>query len=403
MTKRICWKKGMRLTDEILYASDRCLSESLSQVLALASAKRFGLLPSNRYFNISLSFNKNIVEIEAIDCLAVTKDGSIIDIKFDTTYTNNIDSRIYIPETEEHSYILIIQTNGEWQETFNGFREPVYSFNIIPENSSLEPNMFPVARIINEFGWRIDELDFVPPCLFLSSHKEYIDKAIQFKNILNTTNYHLLESINSECKTVISIFWTIVEQLRITIDKDIDLMTPMALLGYIQKYVSSFYCGCSLDESLELAEPEVLYNYINSPYDYKDVYLKIKEGLELCLNINEKVSKFKDYQVKRTNIDAPFIANDQLTRNCTSNNISIPFVNPTPGATAFFSLDGTEPSKPIRGNNLAFKSDFIDKGREDDKLITIKIKAVLNGESSTINTYTVRLIKDVAAWGGITI
>ena len=46
MTKRICWKKGMRLTDEILRASDNSTMELVRNGVALAAAGRFGLCPS---------------------------------------------------------------------------------------------------------------------------------------------------------------------------------------------------------------------------------------------------------------------------------------------------------------------------------------------------------------------
>ena len=97
MTKRICWEKGMRLTDEILKSSDKCHLESLNQAFVLASNGRFGLLPSNRAFSISLSVNKNVVDVEALNCLAITRSGKIIDINYDTAFTDYFDTRLTIP------------------------------------------------------------------------------------------------------------------------------------------------------------------------------------------------------------------------------------------------------------------------------------------------------------------
>ena len=55
MPKRICWKKGMRLTDEVLRASDNCTAEFISQTLSLAACGRFGLI--HRFdFNDAESF-----------------------------------------------------------------------------------------------------------------------------------------------------------------------------------------------------------------------------------------------------------------------------------------------------------------------------------------------------------
>ncbi len=401
MTKRICWKKGMRLTDEILKSSDKCHLESLNQAFVLAANGRFGLLPSNRDFNISISVNKNIVDVESLNCLAITKSGNIIDINYDTTYTNNIDTRLTIPSSDGESYLLCVETKDSWKETFNGFCEPDYRFLLVQENSELGTTMFPVARIIDDYGWRLDEINYVPPCLFISSHPEYKNHLTTFGNILKTSNKQLLDSSNADCKTAISIFWPIVEQLKITIDKDIELMTPMMLFGNIQKYISGFLCACTLDASLNLLEAETYRDYVEMPYNYKEVNMRIKEGLNLCNAICEKVGKFKDFKHEEKTIEAPTISSANLFKKCTSNKVRIPVENNTPGSTIYYSIDGSEPSNTsITGNTIVFASGFVgsrDK-EEDDKYIVIKVKAVLNGISSATNTYKVRLQKDVKHW-----
>lgn len=96
MTKRICWKKGMRLTDEVLKASDDSSAQFVGHALALAAAGRFGLLPSSRPFGISLNITKGFVDVESLDCLAITRGGDLIDIQYDTLYTGAFDSRVQI-------------------------------------------------------------------------------------------------------------------------------------------------------------------------------------------------------------------------------------------------------------------------------------------------------------------
>lgn len=413
MTKRVCWKKGMRLTDEILKLSDRCHLESLMQVLALSANKRFGLLPSGNDFKISIGSTKDndtgvdLLEVTSLDCLAVVKSGEIVDISYDSMYTNNIDNRISIPKHDDGPFILCVEMTGEWMRLNDDFCEPQYVFRLIPENTPLKDNRFPLARIIKEFdlGWREDELNFVPPCLFVSCHDKFQKQVIRFKSLLDEVQKHILDCRNNSAyKIVISVFWPMVEQLRLTMDKDVELMTPMMLLGNVQKYVSAFFCGVSLNDGLELAEPQMYSNFIQTPYDYKDVYLKIKEGLEICVSINDKVSKLKDFIVTKCSVESPYISEEYLVMKCRNNKISIPIVNPTPGAKVLFSIDGSEPSKPIAKNsNLAFMADFKEKGYEDDKNKIVKIKSVLNGESSVVNTYTITLKKDLSVWEGYTI
>ena len=66
MPKRINWKKGMRLTDEVLQASDQCTDESIAQAVLLAAGGRFGLFPAVRPFRLSLSITKGVVNVEAL-------------------------------------------------------------------------------------------------------------------------------------------------------------------------------------------------------------------------------------------------------------------------------------------------------------------------------------------------
>ena len=300
MPKRISWKKGMRLTAEILKASDKCTDRIISHCLSLAASGRFGLIPSNRPFNISLNFNKNHVEIEELDCLAITKSGTLIDISFDTRYSNAMETRLSLPASEDDVLLLTVsESKDSWKETNDGFIEPTYIFQLISNTSPLSPDSLPIARIVREVsGWQVDNIDFVPPCLFITSLRDYEALNVSFLNILNASEKYLFNSLHSSCTTAIGILWPAVQQLKITLDKERDIMTPMVLLGHVQKYVSAFACACMLEPILELKNYDQYSYFINTPYDYKNVYGKIKEGLELCQEINSKVMNFKDIVIE---------------------------------------------------------------------------------------------------------
>ncbi len=405
MTKRIFWKKGMRLTDDILIESDKCHLESLSQAYVLAAANRYGLLTSNREFRVSLSINKNLIDVEALSCLAITKSGDIIDVMYDTSYTNSIDTRVAIPLQENATYILAIQVLDRWRETQEGYCEPEYKFILVPENTTIEPNSFPIARIVDDHGWRADELNFVPPCLYISSHYQYIELSNQFKEILNKSSQFVFGI--TEHKQTVSIFLPIIEQLRITIDKEIDLMTPMMLYGNIQKYISGFYCGCTLDETLNLSDADIYRQYINTSYNHKEVYARIKEGIKLCHLVCEKLEKLNELVSETPNVDvaAPTISSSELFKNCKRNKTLIAVENNCVGAVVYYSSDGGEPSKILNsGNIIDINPGFASNGsNEPDKIVTIKVKAMLNGVSSKTNTYKVSLHKDSSHWSGISI
>lgn len=407
MTKRICWKKGMRLTDEILRASDNSTMELVSNALALAAAGRFGLFPSAIPFELSLSINKGLVDVEQLNILAVTKGGFLIDAHYDTNFTNTFDTRIQIPELNgEKELILTIDASiDKWKDTNDGYEEPEYSFSLISPNSPLPANSFPIARIVDEYGWRMDDVDFVPPCLFISSHQKYIELKKQFEEILIAIDKKARNLMHSNGKEVIRTFWPVVQQLMITINKECDLMTPMELLANVQKCVSAFTCACDLDDYINLADSDKFRNYVYAPYNYKDAYLRIREGLELCFSINEKVAKLDEGTPKPSTIEAPTISESQLTKRCTNSKARVQITNNAEGATVYYTVDGGEPTQSSKsGLMIQIDSGFNNsRKREPDKMVTVRVKAFLNGLFSNTNTYEITLQKDIERWTGIEI
>ena len=416
MPKRISWKKGMRLTDEVLRASDQCSIDLINKAYALASAGRFGLMRSEPYFNLSVDVSKGIVDVLELNCLAITRSGQLIEVNYDTKYTNSFATRVQIPsDVYASELILTIEASAEqWTQTSNdGLEEPEYSFALIPPDCPIGENALPLARIVDSGfeGWHIDDMEFVPPCLFISAHPKYQELLSNFKDKLNETDLKIQSLLHSDAKNAIRIMWPIVQQLMITVDKEADLMTPMALLSNVQKFVSAFTCACDLDDYLELEDAETFRNYMRKPYNYKDAFAVINEGLGLCYQICEKMDKISvarapEPEPAQPGIpSAPTIDESQLVKKCSNTTARVSITNNAPGSTIYYTIDGSEPTESSKkGNTMKFDSGFSTaRTKEPDKIFTVKVKAVLNGISSRTNTYQVTLIKDIARWTGIEI
>ena len=405
MSKRISWKKGMRLTDEVLSMSDNCTSELIGKALVLSAGGNFGLFPNSRPFSLSLDINKNIIDVVSMNCLGITRDGTLIDVNFDTNYTNSFDTRTVIPgSNEDEVFILCVSSTGEWRDTNDGLCEPAYSFNIIDENTSVPANSLPIARIVyDEYCWRMDEIDFVPPCLFVSSHDKYEELYSRFKQLLGKLDTILPHKFITEQKEALKIYWPIVQQLTITIDKEKDFMSPMMLLGSIQKCISGFVLACSLDDYITLGDPEIFQNYVRTPYSYKNVYKKIKEGLELCTSISVKIDGFEAEEPAPKPgpaLSAPTLSSDQLNQSTKTGRIKLAVGNVPDGAELYYSVDGSEPSILSKKGSVIivdphFKSD---KNPEPDKQMTIKLRYEYNGSHSSIGTYQINVHKDYKSY-----
>ena len=406
MIKRIFWKKGMRLTDDVLRASDNSTAELVGNALALAAAGRFGLFSFASPFELSLNFNKGFIDVENLQCLAITKDGSLIDVHYDTKYTNTFDTRVQIPEgKDDKEFILTINAHPDrWRETNDGYEEPEYSFSLISATSPLPNNAMPIARIVDDFGWRMDEIDFVPPCLYLTSHPKYMDLLRQFSEVLSEIDLKAGKLLRSDAKKAICMFWPVVQQLMITVSKECDLMTPMGLLADVQKCISAFTCACEIDDYLTLADADRFRNYVYAPYNYKDSYLRIKEGLELCFSVNEKISKINDGPQTK-GIEAPTISDAQLLKRCSNTNAKVQVTNNTPGAMVYYTINGGEPTQNSKsGQVIQIETGFNNsRKREPNRVVIVKVKAFLNGVGSNTNTYEITLQKDIERWTGIEI
>ncbi len=292
MPKNIVWKKGMRLSDELFRTADELTWAHIGQALQLAAGGSFGLFPGSHTFHVELGLRSNFVEVDSLECLAITRNGNLLDAHWDSKFTSNFDTRIPLPkENIQSSYYLIISVPAnEKRVTSDGFCEPAYSLSLMESDSALPDNAFPIARLVYDYAWRIDDLDFVPPCLYVSSHpafQQLCDHYLRLLTILDATCCNQLTSVGREA---IAMLLPIIRQLRIRVDKERDTLTPMSLLGMVQECVCTFVTACDIFHTFYLDDAERWKNYVGLPYSQQDVHGRIKEGLDLCMTINEKLN-----------------------------------------------------------------------------------------------------------------
>lgn len=403
----------MRLTDEILRKAADCTEEQVSTALMLSSAGRLGLLPNVREFNLQIDINNGFIEVGALDCLGLTKAGCLVDVQFDTQFSSSFDTRVSLPASSATVLLLLIEAHpSEWHEVNDGYEQPTYSFSLIPEDSPVSPYALPIGRLVNEneYGWHVDDIDFVPPCLLVSSHRKFVEQQQAFYELLLTLDERLMRQSRSDGRNLMRIFWPEVRNALITVDKEQDTMTPMQLFGHVQRVVSSFTIAIELDDVLNISEEDkqAFNQYALARYNYKDVYRRIKEGLALNATISEKMERLQaapEPAPRPNQPKAPTIADDQLLKKCTNTKARITITNNEPGATVYFSTDGTEPSNALaKGMSFSVSNGFTnDRKREPDKTITVKVMAKLNGVCSRINTYEITLHKYIERWTGIEI
>lgn len=291
MPLKVTWKKGMRLTTDVFDALDTCRDESIRLSNIIATGRRFGLIPVSKPFELSVNVSNNILEIVSLSCHGVTKSGRIVDIDFDSAYTNTFDTRLSMPSSDSgEAFLLVIRFyDREWREVNEMYSEPRYTFELIGENSPVDDDSLPIGLLVNQYGWRLDETDFVPPCLYADSHPKFEELASRARTLLKSISDICLGAHNCVARHLLGAVWPAVAESYIYIDKKQESLSPADLFASVQKVIAAFVIGCTIDEYITLEQAEPFVAYQQRPYSIRNLYRDIQKGLELCSEISIKM------------------------------------------------------------------------------------------------------------------
>lgn len=291
MPLKVTWKKGMRLSTDVFNALDLSNEESIRLSNLVATGGRMGLIPVNKPFELSVNVSNNVLEVVSLSCHGVTKSGKIVDIDFDSNYTNTFDTKIAIPNANnDEVFLLIVKLHDkQWREVNEMYSEQSYSFELINENSSIDSDSLPIGCLVNQYGWRLDETDFIPPCLYTNAHFKYVELVNRARLVLKSISDRCINSHNCVARHLLSLLWPTVVNCYINIDKSQERLTPNNLFAAIQEVVSSFVIGSSIDEYIALENTDPFVAYHQKPYDGRNLYRDIQQGIELCSEIAIKM------------------------------------------------------------------------------------------------------------------
>lgn len=307
MHNKVTWKKGMRLSTEVFNAMDKANEEAFRIVSLLGSANRYGLFPSAKPFELSVNINGSALEVTSLSCHGITKTGCFIDIDYDSNYVNTFDTRIVIPNgSEGDAYFLVLKVlENNYRELNETLSELSYSFELVGVNSPVADNCLPVGMLVNQYGWRMDETDFVPPCLYVSAHPKYMEQLERAKTYAKELFSKCLLSQNCVARSLLTQIWTASSVIYSRLDKERDTITPGQLLSSLQQLTNSFLIGCFADEYISLENQEPFALYAQKPYDAKNIYKDIETGLGLCAEISLKMNAVCAMTEIRPHVEEP--------------------------------------------------------------------------------------------------
>lgn len=398
----------MRLTDEVLKLSDSYHSQLVGKAFTIATAGRFGLFPSSRSFKIDLDFNNNELDVTSLSCLAITRGGCLIDVDYKSDYAQPFFSRVRIPDSDGPFLLLaLLDEDAPWKDTNDGACEPEYSFCLIEEYSPVPDNAIPLARIVNDMGWREDNQFFLPPCLYISSHVKYKEQRARFASLLNKMDMLVPERLNTEDNVAKRILLPLIQKLMIYVEQEQDIMSPESLLARIQECLGAFFCASKLDQDFTLSEAEKFHEFSLTPCQYRSTYQRILEGLEYISGICVSLERLQPEPIKKEtkSVVVPYIAETDILHSAVSNDVRIKVSGIEEGATVYYSVDGANPQTPLLdGKYVPLNPGFSKTGtREKDRKFVVKLRAELDKSSSSVGECVVTVRKDVNVWKGFQI
>lgn len=281
----------MRLSTDVFEALDMYMDENIRLTRIIASGGRFGLIPVSKPFELSVNISGNVLEVVSLSCHGVTKSGMMVDIDFDSNYTNTFDTRVVIPTAnDDEAFLIVVKFHrAQWREVNEICSEAAYTFELVGENSIIDNDSLPIGRIVNQYGWRLDETEFVPPCLYVSAHPRYVELVSRAKSILKSISDRCLAAHNCVARHLLGTLWPCVVYAHSDIDKAQEVLLPASVFSSIQKVVSAFIIGCSIDEYISLEDADSFVAYHQKPYNGKSICQDIEKGLELCSEIAIKM------------------------------------------------------------------------------------------------------------------
>ncbi len=291
MPLKVTWKKGMRLTADVFDAMDACNGENLRLAILAESGGRYGLFPSSRPFELSVNIGNNVLEVVSLSCRGITRSGRLVDIDFDSNYTCTFDTRVAIPSgNTDEEYLLVVKLHDkEFREVGSMHSECVYSFELLGANSPVDADSLVVGCLVNQYGWRLNETDFVPPCLFVDAHPKFAEQLEKAKGMFKSVSDRCLGAHGCVARFLLNSVWTAAFAEYTSLDKERGCITPGRLLSAVHKLVGAFVAGCSVDECVTLENEAPFVEYMRMPYAACSIYRDIAKGLGLCAEISVKM------------------------------------------------------------------------------------------------------------------
>jgi hypothetical protein len=258
--KKIDWKQGMIITPETFIESDNYqeFHDEINRKLIIQ--KSYGLLPNSKFF-IEANIVDSKLEIKRIYCEAITKNGGLIfiDKNYSIPLTNLASGEFYVAAKMKES--------SRFEVNEIPYIQSEYDFELIQIKSGtecLDDQLFPIMKISTLSGSQ-EILDYIPPCISISSCGILIDLQDAIKKISNEIIV-LIGKKNYEPYLLYNLTMLFLELNNYSKNE-----TPYILVLQLKKIIKTILlCNPDIDDSAE--------TFIQRSYDHNDIKKKLDQA-----------------------------------------------------------------------------------------------------------------------------
>jgi len=278
---KIFWKKGLDITPEIFAGSDNYHIAERSLLGRFFAFRLYGIFPGkNFYIRKRIDINTNTLIIDELECLAITRDGYVINIQRAAPYNKELSLKEVIG-SELYIVLSVNPYSLSQSDEEELYVYPEYKLVTKRIEDTIEKGI-PVLKIIYDHEyqyWKIDE-NYIPPSIALDSVDLLRQQYLNIKEKINKIIEKLPEEDNVFIQAML---------LKFEFDNYCFQESPQELVLLLQKIC------CILKLYLKTAKnimtlPSIK-RFFEEQYNHNEIGKLLYLGFECLEEIDQKIDE----------------------------------------------------------------------------------------------------------------
>jgi len=276
--KRIYWKIGLDLTPEIFIEADNYHISQRSILTQSYAFRTYGILPDTN-FKISYRLNHDSIFIDELYCMAITRNGHLIDVQNDVSFKG-----VSLSELSDDEPFYMVLNVDSFHPKSSGKEELYAKASYSIETIDLKQNIvsgIPILKVGYNRKKRCKEVDnnYVVPHISLSTSNVLIEKYHTIKDVLSIINKKLPTN---------ELTFYLMELLEVELNNYCLQEFPAELILLLKKICTILKSYLKRQNKEEFDEMKI---FLNEIYNHNEILDIILKGIDCLKIINQKIDE----------------------------------------------------------------------------------------------------------------